>query len=187
MTFICNAHKNATWYGFLITAMQSYLSFEGRRFVVSPSRSFFFLIENSVSCQQMWSEISVHFKTLYLILFAFCLGDSSLAVNIWIEDLVEHFASSFVLFVFKVDVFFDKNKGRRRFCFGGSLRAQKLFEEVCVHTFFGLLCKFTSHCVLMYWGEGDVWWGVWKRDALSMDWARLLCFSIICIRVVHVI
>ena len=36
-------------------------------------------------------------------------------------------------------------------------------------------------------GEGDIWWGTCKGDALPMGWTRLLRLSVICIRSVHVI
>ena len=46
---------------------------------------------------------------------------------------------------------------------------------------------FTWQCALICWGEGDVWWGTCKGDALPMGWTRLLRLSVICIRSVHVI
>ena len=75
---------------------------------------------------------------------------------------------------------------------------QQRWSKIIVHfKAFSFLCaliyilhltrEFTWQCALIYWGEGDVWWGTCKGDALSMGWTRLLRLSIICIRVVHVI
>ena len=74
--------------------MQSYLSFEGRRFVVSPNRSFFshrevcIVSTNVIGDQCSCQDSVLAFVSLFL------WWESSLAVNIWIEDLVEHIASS---------------------------------------------------------------------------------------------
>ena len=158
--------------------MQSHLAFEGRRYVFSPHDCGFFFYHREV-CLVSTNAIENHcsfqgFAVDPFFLNVIIVGCETFAQNIWMST---SYAITNFSFSIKKDAFFP----------GLDQARVVLFVQLVCTFFFGLTCKFTWQCAPMYWGEGDVWWGMCKGDALSMGWTRLLCFSIICIRVVHVI
>ena len=160
--------------------MQSHLSFEGHRFVFLPNhcgRIVHFFYHREV-CLVSTNVIEDNCSFQGFVVFVL---ESSLAV----KHLHRRFGWAHrkpLLTLF----FVKQQKGGTPFPQGRTKQWCFLFH-FCAHFFFKLTCGFTWQCALMYWGEGDVWWGMCKGDALSMGWTRLLRLSIICIRVVHVI
>ena len=159
------------------TKQNSHLTFEGRRYVFSP---LFFQRRLPRVNKCNWEA---------LFLSSLCISMKKKVIIVGCKDLQRIFGCAHrTSLLFSFFSFFCQTQKRKAFpeiwtrqgCFLTKKKRRVLFVG-------DLTCQFIWHCAPIYWGEGDVWWGMSKGDALSMGWTRLLCFSILCIRVVHVI